>query len=229
MMRLRLGKFCVERRRAEREFAHQQAALRDAVRQVAMPRRVDPVQAGADHRHRGRRDPAAGRLERTLVRGAVDAQRQSRHHGRPRPRPARARSRARSTAPCGVGLRLPTIARLRSSWARSKRAAPMHVEHERRVGRLEQRGGIARGRPASRCGARRRRVRACSHSPGLVDQRRPARAAAAARASACASRHHLPQGGARLRKDCVGQAEGREQPARGTSSPTPGVSVSRSQ
>ena len=63
-----LREVLVERRRAERELAHDQAACRDAVRQVAVPGRVDAVQSRADHRHRRQAARVAG-APRARLRG----------------------------------------------------------------------------------------------------------------------------------------------------------------
>ena len=70
-----LGKVGVERRRTERKFADQEALLRDSVRQFEVLFGVDPVQSGADHRH-----GSAATLQGTVMRSAIDAQRQARHH-----------------------------------------------------------------------------------------------------------------------------------------------------
>ncbi len=56
------------RRRARREFADQRAVRRDPLGQRVMLARVDPIRAGADHRHR-----RGARLQRCHVGGAVDA------------------------------------------------------------------------------------------------------------------------------------------------------------
>ena len=78
MMRLRCGKFAAQRRRAERVFADEQAVRGDAVRQLEVALRIDAVEPGADHRDGASPAP---RLERALVRRAVDAERQARDDG----------------------------------------------------------------------------------------------------------------------------------------------------
>jgi hypothetical protein len=125
MMRLRFREVLVEWRRAERELAHDQAAVRNAVRQLAVPGRVDTVQsrAGHGHRHRCRAARVIGRIERAFVGRAVDAERKPRYHRDPGFAKARAKARA-FDAPCGVALRLPTMAMLFSSCVRSNAGAP---------------------------------------------------------------------------------------------------------
>ena len=60
--RLRRGKFCLQRRRSQREFGEESAALRELVREVAIARRIDAIEPGADdgdaarRRAPGRRD-----------------------------------------------------------------------------------------------------------------------------------------------------------------------------
>ncbi len=108
MMRLRMREVRRQRRRAGRELADQHAVRGNAVRQRAVPRRVHPVQPGADHGHRAARAlPARPRGRR----------RRCRRPGRRRwSSPARLRcapkARALST-PCALALRLPTMARQR--------------------------------------------------------------------------------------------------------------------
>ncbi len=77
MSRLRFGKFCVSGGVPSGKLAHDQPLQRDAVRQVAVPRGVDAVEAGAHHGHRREPRGVAGRIERALVRRTVDAQRES--------------------------------------------------------------------------------------------------------------------------------------------------------
>ena len=63
---------------AERGLAEEEAVVGDAGPEVAVPGRVDDVEATAHHPHRR----TAG-VEHPAVGGAVDAQRQAGHHGHP--------------------------------------------------------------------------------------------------------------------------------------------------
>ena len=74
-----LGKVGRQRRRAQGKLADEQALQGNAVRQLQVFFGVDPVQSGADHRNR-----RAAAQQRAIVRRAVDAQRQTRHHANTR-------------------------------------------------------------------------------------------------------------------------------------------------
>src|SRR5581483_11192001 len=67
------------RRHAGRELRHQQSLRGDLVRELAMLRRVDAIQSGAAHG-----DRIAAGIERTAMRGAVDALCQSAGDDEPR-------------------------------------------------------------------------------------------------------------------------------------------------
>ena len=105
MMRFRIGKFSASAGVPIANSLTSEALGGDPLRQRAMARRVDEIEPGADD---GDRAAAAG--ERAFVRGAVDAERQA---GDDDPAGAGSRCAAKARAfsrPCGVGLRLPTIA-----------------------------------------------------------------------------------------------------------------------
>ena len=110
------------------------------------------------------------------MRGAVDADRQSRHDRPRRPRPSRALIRAASARPAGVGRRVPTTATVRG--ASSELAVTQAVDHGR--WRIEV------AQPARVVGVERRErpepvvgdslQRPTAGSSGGVDESRPASA-----------------------------------------------------
>ncbi|MNK81128.1 hypothetical protein D3C87_1008680 [compost metagenome] len=211
-----LGKVLRERRRAQRQLAHDQPLQRDAVRQVAVPRGVHAVQAGADHRHRGEHRGVAGRVERAQVRRAVDAECQPRDHGQAR----------FAQRPC-EGARMAGALRRRVAAADHGEAAAElrevegggaeHVEHQRRVDHLEQRtrvAGVAERHDAARDGAAGGVVRGVQPLPGLVDLRLQAGGRLLERGG-LGGADDFAQRRLGLREDRVRQPEGREQAACG--------------
>ena len=172
--RLRRGKFCSQRRRAGREFGDDAAALGDRVRELAMARRIDAVEA----RCRRTASVEPGALERASCAARVDAEREpgDDRSGRRRDS-ARANARALSM-PCGVALRLPTIA---SAGPFEELAPADEVEHRRRIGRFAAAPADSRGSS-----------HAMSSWPGCASQSRVrASASADGRAASCAA---MPSG-----------------------------------
>ena len=160
-----LREVLVQRRRAERVLAHDQALRRrcGAPGRGAAPGRRGPARCPPPPRW-----PAASGRRRPPARLRAPRRRCPAPGPTPPVMPAspNARAKARAfSAPCGVGLRLPTMAMLRPSCVRSKPA--------RRAGRASAAGRPSRAatpdsphRQASGCGARRRGRRVpCSHSP----------------------------------------------------------------
>ena len=108
---------------------------RDVVREIAVARRVNTVQPGADHGHR------AGRAAQgTFVRLAVDAQRQARHDDIPL-----CAERACEGARIVGALRRGVAAADDGDGGRSQplRRA-LHVQQQRRVGGLQQARRVGR-------------------------------------------------------------------------------------
>ena len=95
------------------ELAHEQARATHTVEQHAVPPRVDDVEPGADDTHH-----RAARVERALVRGGVDPDREAAHHRDPGPGEGRTELVARPRARSGVAARVPTTA------TRRRRAPP---------------------------------------------------------------------------------------------------------
>ena len=146
-----------QRRHADRELADDRCRRqRCDARERAMPRRIDAVEPGADDGDRaGRRPRARPRARRRRCRA-------------PGPRRSTSRLRLRCAAkarafsrPCGVGLRLPTIAI--DGAVQQLEAAP-GIEQQRRVGGLQQRLRDSAGRRARARRAARRRRRASQRS-----------------------------------------------------------------
>lgn len=65
-------------RRAERPFRHDRAVRGDLVGECAVPRRIDEIGAGRDHRDRAR--PA---VEPATMCGGIDPEREARHDRQP--------------------------------------------------------------------------------------------------------------------------------------------------
>ncbi len=107
-------KVFLARRRARQELRHDPAASRDAPREIAVARRIDAIGPRADDGER-----RGFRRERALVRGGVDAERESRHDRQAGRRQARCANSRAFALPCGVACRLPTIAN--AGWFRSSR------------------------------------------------------------------------------------------------------------
>ena len=121
------------RGRADKVLADQQSAARDMAGQVRMFQRVHLVRPGAEDC-----DRAARRVQRGLVRGAVDALRQPRDHAEP------CFSQAGGEVP-----RVLIALRTRTSTADDRHAAlaeqlapALQVEHQRRIRRVQQRQRI---------------------------------------------------------------------------------------
>ena len=218
MMRFLIGKFCGQRRRADRELADQQAGGGDAVRQRAVPCRVDDG-PGRCRRPRSccRRPPAS-----SAPSWAAPSMPSARPETTTSPARLRwRRRRGRSPAPCAVGLRLPTMAiasaaeQFDPALRRTAAAAGRRSRAARRIARVAERQHVAprasaagrRARPAWRRAGRR-------SSGGSV----ASAAAAAAPTSAPARRgrgvEHAP-----------GASRRRPAGARAASRPTPGVST----
>ena len=119
----------LERRRAEGELADDDAIIGDALRQFAVPRRVNPVAAGTDD---GNRRAAAGKT--AAMRGGIDAERQATDDGE-----ARLRQRSRKRFGVGVALRR-RVAAADDGDARpvEQLRAPLDVKKRRRIGGVEQ-------------------------------------------------------------------------------------------
>jgi hypothetical protein len=117
------------RGRARQVFRNERAFACDALREVAVARRVDAIEAGADDRQRRR-----VASERALVRCGVDADRQSGDD-----REARARERVRELARGLAPLR-PAVpaADDRERAAREQFAAAEMKQRRRRVAELQQ-------------------------------------------------------------------------------------------
>ena len=216
MMRLRLGKFWLSGGVPSGNSLTIRPACRDAVRQVAVPGRVDAVQPGADHRHRGR--AGAGRRRASSAPSCAA--------------PSMPSARPDTTVHAGLAEARGANARAFGSALRRRIAAADHgdaaaelrqverrraeqVEHQRRVGHFQQRGriaGIAQRQDAARA---RRGFGALQPFQRLVEQRGAVRRAARSSACACASVTTCSQRRRRLREDVGGQAEGRQQLARG--------------
>ena len=110
--RLRRGKFCFRGGVPERELGDDAPSRGDLVRELAIARRIDAVGTGADDR-----DAAAGAVERAACAAASMPSASPETMVRPAADSAAPNASALSL-PCGVALRLPTIAnagRARSS------------------------------------------------------------------------------------------------------------------
>jgi len=134
-----------ERRRAERQLADEGAVRGDAMRQVEVAARIDPVEPRADDRDR------AGRgFERSFVRRAVDAERE------PRDDCVASAAQVCGERPCVVDALRRRVAAAddRDRGPREPFDLALDVQQERRVGGLEQRlriVGLAERDDSARC------------------------------------------------------------------------------
>ena len=183
-----------------------------------MARRVDEVEPGADDGDRAAPPPASAPS------CAAPSMPSASPETTTQPAPLRCAAKARAfSSPCGVGLRLPTIA---IAGACSSSIAAAHIQQQRRV-------GGCRAAPPDSAGRRARRRRAASSPLG-----QPCQPAREARVEVLGRRRQRarPRSGAttalarrgRGAEHGFGRAEARRAAARADSRPTPGVSSRRS-
>ena len=168
MRRLRRGKVRRARRRARRKFRHERAARRERVREVAVARGIDAVEAGADDRERCCRRCASA------PRWAAASMPSARPLTMVSPPAASARRE-------GFGIARALRRRVAAAHDRERRAgqqlaAAEAVEHRRRVGRSRAARAGSRHRPRRRAmapgSASQARVRASASAVGGAEDGR---------------------------------------------------------
>ena len=134
------GEVVREGRGAKRVLAQQQTVPCDAVCQVAVLARVDPVQSGAHDGDRGQgalrgRGGFRGALESAFVRGTIDAECESRYHG-----PAHLGKAAGELAGIVGSLGRGVAAAHHGDAAQVRKGVdlPHGIKHERRIGHFQQ-------------------------------------------------------------------------------------------
>ncbi|VWX59772.1 hypothetical protein VARIO8X_20015 [Burkholderiales bacterium 8X] len=208
-----LREVLVEGWRAEGELAHDQAAIGNAVGHRAVLGRVDAVEAGADHGHRGGEVRPGCRFQGAFMRRAVDARGQPRHHA---PAGIAEILGERPGVDQALGCR---IAAADDGDAAGQRrqietGRADDIQQDRRIGRFEKCGRITRiaerQDPADRAGIIRRAKPFERSRDDRLEVRRHSMQSVGLRQA-----HHLGQHRGGLVEDGLRQAEARQQLAGG--------------